>query len=77
MWRRFTQGFDFRLGIAEDGLRLSYGLLEKQTQTVAPGRIQALEVKQPLLWRAFGWWRIEVNVAGNVGRRQGATSPAA
>lgn len=65
MWRRFTNGFDFRLGIAQDGLRLSYGLLEKRTQTVAPGRVQALEVKQPLLWRAFGWWRIEVNVAGN------------
>lgn len=67
MWNRFTVGFDFRLGVAPDGLRLSYGLLEKQAQTVAPGRIQALEVKQPLLWRPFGWWRIQVNIAGNAG----------
>ena len=29
-----------------------------------PGRIQALKVSQPPLWRIFGWYRIQVNVAG-------------
>ncbi|WP_413452025.1 PH domain-containing protein [Georgenia phoenicis] len=64
LWGRFTGGFNFRAAISPDGIRLRYGLLEQRTQTVPPGRIHAVGLKQPLLWRSRGWWRVEVNVAG-------------
>ncbi|PYF99532.1 putative membrane protein [Georgenia satyanarayanai] len=64
LWGRFTGGFNFRAAISPDGIRLRYGLLEQRTQTVPPGRIHTVGLKQPLLWRRRGWWRVEVNVAG-------------
>ena len=64
LWSRFTTGFNFRAAISEDGIRLRYGLLEQRTQTVPPGRVHAVGLKQSLLWRRRGWWRVEFNVAG-------------
>ena len=59
-----------------EGLRLRHGLLETRTQTVPPGRVQTVRVLEPLLWRPFGWVRVEVDVAGYAGRgeEQSATS---
>jgi len=69
IWRRFSTGFGFRVATSPDGLRLRHGLLEQRTQTVPPGRVQAVQLRQPLLWRAAGWWLVEVNVAGYGGRQ--------
>ena len=66
-WTRFNAGFGFRVGTSPDGLRLRHGLLEQRAQTVPPGRVQAVRVRQPLLWRPAGWWSIQVNVAGYAG----------
>lgn len=64
LWQRFSSGFGFHVATSPDGLRLRHGLLEHRTQTVPPGRVQAIRLYQPLLWRAVDWWRVEVNVAG-------------
>ena len=64
LWRQFSSGFGFRVATSPDGLRLRHGLLEQRTQTVPPGRVQAVRVSQPLLWRAAGWWRVQLNIAG-------------
>lgn len=64
LWSRFSGGFNFRAAISQDGIRLRYGLLEQRTQTLPPGRVHAVGLKQPLLWRRRGWWRVEVNAAG-------------
>ncbi|MFN8074995.1 MAG: PH domain-containing protein [Kineosporiaceae bacterium] len=64
LWKRFTHGYGFRLATGVQGVRLRHGLLELKTQTVPPGRVQAVRVSQPLLWRGPDWWRVEVNVAG-------------
>jgi putative membrane protein len=64
LWARFSHGFGFRVATSPDGLRLRHGLLEQRTQTVPPGRVQAVRLSQPLLWRRAGWWRVQVNVAG-------------
>jgi putative membrane protein len=66
--------FDFTLADSPDGLRLRHGLLETRAQTVPPGRIQALRIVQPLLWRSRDWCRVEVNVAGYSGEEAGQTS---
>lgn len=72
LWTQFNQGFNFRAAIAPDGIRLRHGLTEARSQTLPPGRIQAVRLQRRLLWRWADWWRVEVNVAG-YGRRQGAT----
>lgn len=63
-WRSFNKGYNFTAATSPDGIRLRYGLLDTQAQTVPPGRIQAVKVTQPPLWRILGWYRIQVNVAG-------------
>lgn len=72
LWQRFAAGFGFRVATASDGLRLRHGLLEHRTQTVPPGRVQAVKIHQPLLWRLRSWWVVEVNVAGYGGDKEGA-----
>ena len=64
---------DFTLRRTRDGLRLRHGLLQTQTRTVPTGRIQALEIIAPLLWRRFDWVRVQVTVAGlgGDGQQQG------
>lgn len=64
LWSRFTNGFGFRVASSPDGVRLRHGLLEQRSQTVPPGRVQAVRLRQPLLWRRSGWWNVRVNVAG-------------
>jgi putative membrane protein len=63
-WSSFNKGYNFTAAISPDGIRLRYGLLDTQAQTLPPGRIQALRVSQPPLWRILGWYRMQVNVAG-------------
>lgn len=69
-WSRFAGEFSFRIGISADGIRLRHGLLESKARTVPPGRVQAISLSQPLLWRSKDWWRIRMNVAG-YGAEQG------
>ncbi|GAA3705544.1 hypothetical protein GCM10022377_19010 [Zhihengliuella alba] len=64
LWGEFSNGFNFRAGVSPDGLRMSYGLLDTHHQTVPPGRVQAVQVTQGLIWKLFGWHRVTVNVAG-------------
>jgi len=64
LWRRFSSGFGFTVTSSPDGVRLRHGLLEHRAQTVPPGRVQAVQVSQPLLWRRQDWWQVRINVAG-------------
>ncbi len=63
-WGQFSRGFNFEVASSPDGLRLRHGLLETRSQTVPPGRVQAVQMTQPLLWRGPDWWKLQVNVAG-------------
>ena len=67
LWSRFNGGFGFRVATSPDGLRLRHGLLEQRTQTVPPGRVQAVQISQGLLWRSADWWTVRVNIAGYSG----------
>lgn len=73
--RRLLSEYGFTVAESPDGLRLSHGLLETRTQTIPPGRVQAIRVREPLLWRRRGWVRVEVDVAGysGGGEEQAAT----
>ncbi|CAM4125360.1 PH domain-containing protein [Nocardiopsis rhodophaea] len=61
---------DFYASRSPDGLRLRYGIFQARMQTVPPGRVQAVRIVEPLLWRALGVVRVDANVAGYVGERQ-------
>ncbi|WP_245528936.1 PH domain-containing protein [Beutenbergia cavernae] len=62
-WGRFSGEFSFRAAISPDGIRVRHGLLEHKARTVPPGRIQAVQIHQPPLWRLKDWWRVQVNIA--------------
>jgi putative membrane protein len=66
-WRELEGAFDFTVAESPDGLRLRHGLLARRSQTVPPGRVQALRIVQPLLWRHRDWVRVQINVAGYAG----------
>ncbi|RKS75263.1 putative membrane protein [Motilibacter peucedani] len=63
----------FEVSGSADGLRLRHGLLESRQQTVPPGRVQAIRVVAPVLWRPWGWVRLEVAVAGYGQKAQALT----
>lgn len=64
LFQRFTGEFGFRSAISPDGIRLRHGLLETRSQTIPPGRVQAVRLLQGPFWRGPDWWRVDVNVAG-------------
>jgi putative membrane protein len=64
LWNQFVRNFGFVLAESPDGFRIRKGLLDTKAQTVPPGRIQGVAMRQTLLWRLPGWVRVEVDVAG-------------
>ena len=76
-WGRFAGEFGHEAAVSPDGIRLRRGLLEKRSQTLPPGRVQAVRLRQPMLWRLKGWWRVQVNVAGYGGGEEGESAVSA
>lgn len=60
-FRQITRTLRYSIAPTPAGVRITFGLFTTITETLPPGRIHALEMSQPLLWRRFGWWRIRVN----------------
>ncbi|QVQ55027.1 PH domain-containing protein [Spiractinospora alimapuensis] len=60
----------FTAALTPDGLRLRHGVFQRRVQTIPPGRVQAVRIVSPTLWRYLGVVRVEANVAGYVGERQ-------
>ncbi|MFF3855855.1 PH domain-containing protein [Micromonospora sp. NPDC002575] len=65
--RRVLDDWNFRLARDEGMLRVRNGLLETRAQTVPLNRVQTVGVTWPLLWRAKGWLRLRLEVAGYSG----------
>jgi putative membrane protein len=70
IWRRLSGQYAFIAVEAPEGVRIQRGLLQTINETVPYARIQAVRQVEPLLWRPFGWCRLEVDVAGATGRNQ-------
>ncbi len=60
----FMRNFNFTVSQSPDGLRTRFGLAKTETRTIPPGRVQAIEFVEPLLWRRWRWVRLRVNIAG-------------
>jgi len=63
LFSRLTRSLRYSIASTEDGIRIGYGLLSTTNETLPPGRIHAVEVSQPLMWRPAGWWEIKINTA--------------
>ena len=62
---RFTKSLRYSIAGTPDGVRVGFGLLSTSNETLPPGRIHAINVVQPILWRPFGWWQVRINKAGH------------
>ncbi|TDC77118.1 PH domain-containing protein [Streptomyces hainanensis] len=72
----FLTQYGWTVSESPDGLRLDHGLLQRDHATVPPGRVQAVRLVEPLLWRRRGWVRVELDVAG-AGNEGGLLVPVA
>jgi len=70
--RKFSRSLQYTIADTRDGIRIGFGLVSTSNETLPPGRIHAVSVAQPLLWRPFGWWDVRINRATNAGN--GASS---
>ncbi len=50
--------------LAANGVRTRSGLFSTFAETIPPGRVHAVEIYQPVLWRRFDWWTLRVTAAG-------------
>jgi putative membrane protein len=62
--RRVLAMFHFTLAESPLGLRVARGLTNLTSQSVPLDRVQGVRITQSLLWRPFGWYRIDVDVLG-------------
>ncbi|MBF4562843.1 PH domain-containing protein [Microbacterium sp. VKM Ac-2870] len=60
-FRTITRALRYSIAPTPSGVRITFGLFTTITETLPPGRVHAFEIRQPLLWRASGWWSIRVN----------------
>jgi putative membrane protein len=63
LFRRFNGDYRLTVADAPDGLRLRSGLVETSAETIPRGRIQAVRMVEPVIWRLLGWCRLELDVA--------------
>lgn len=59
--RSIVRSLRYSIAPTPDGIRITFGLLTTITEIIPPGRIHAIEVTQPILWRPAGWWLIRIN----------------
>jgi putative membrane protein len=59
--RSVVKALRYAIAPTPDGVRITYGLFTTVTEILPPGRIHAVEVHQPLMWRPAGWWSVRVN----------------
>jgi putative membrane protein len=81
LFRRFNGDYRLTVADAPDGLHLRSGLVETSAETIPRGRIQAVRMVEPLIWRMLGWCRLELDVAsqktrGRQDRNQAKSSRA-
>ncbi len=64
LWRRYSRFAGYKIERLDRGLRITSGLLTVNHETVPYGRIQAFRIEQPFLWKIFGLFRLQINLAG-------------
>lgn len=71
VWSAVNTSAGFRVLEADGGLRTRAGLTDTRAQSIPLGRIHAVGIEQPLLWRLPGWYRVRLTSAG-IGAGEGS-----
>ncbi|HXR43748.1 MAG TPA: PH domain-containing protein, partial [Pseudolysinimonas sp.] len=66
---RVVKSLRYSIAATPDGVRVGFGLLSLSNETLPPGRIHAVSINQPLLWRPADWWEVRINLAGHSNAR--------
>jgi putative membrane protein len=69
LWRVLNRTYGATIADAPEGIRVRAGLVATTAETIPRGRVQAVQVREPFLWRPLGWQRLAVDVAGRVRER--------
>ena len=70
LWRLLDTAWEFNAELETDSqtgertLEIGYGLTNRRSQSIRLSRIHGVQIRQPLLWRIFGWYEVSVTVAG-------------
>ena len=64
LYKELNNSWNFTASNTDTGLRISRGLVDTRQQSIPAGRVQAIRISSPMLWRMLGWYRIEVNALG-------------
>ena len=67
--KQFAQEYGFSVSATEHVLHIRRGLFDLSSQTVPAERVQAVSIRQPILWRRLDWVRLQVDVARYAGGR--------
>ncbi|MEV5070594.1 PH domain-containing protein [Microbacterium sp. LMI12-1-1.1] len=59
--RSIVRSLRYAIAPTPDGVRITFGLFTTITEIVPPGRVHAVEVTQPIMWRPAGWWTVRIN----------------
>jgi putative membrane protein len=73
---RIEGGWGFVSRLTDRGLRMRRGLFSTRTDNLAPGRIQQIALRRPVLWRKPRWTSARVEVAGIDGDDEAAATNA-
>ena len=63
-FRAMSKRWGTEVFLAANGVRSRSGLFSTFAETLPPGRVHAIEIYQPVLWRRFDWWVLRVTAAG-------------
>jgi putative membrane protein len=74
---RVLRDADFTVLRTPTGIRTRAGLTSTTNRTVDFDRVQSIRIERPLLWRRFGWARVEVDVAGADAKAGASLMPVA
>lgn len=73
IWRTIDSSWRFNSKKDGEVFHLNYGLANRRRQAVPRARIHAVQLRQPMFWRFFGWWTVSVTVAGYGSERNKTT----
>jgi putative membrane protein len=62
--RKLSAFYQFTVLESGAGLQIRRGLFERSSQTITLARVQGVVISEPILWRRFGWAKLDVSVAG-------------
>ena len=76
-FRRLSAYYGFTVSETPSGLQVHRGLFERNAQTISLARVQGVVVSEPILWRGFGWAKLDVALAGSASGSDADGRPSA